>query len=793
MMKDFILNWRASVQRDVLNENKILHEASEEEIEVIEDVLSDLDPAKLPMNDAFGGKLRKVIPFEAVSGKIGEMVNALGQAGYQVDLKNGTVSYETEREHEGKVYKSKKTLKINKLLGGLLKHKEKQDDIYYKMQKPRQVKFNYDSTRAEKLKADEELTKLNRDLEQLNQVGKKAYRGMDKWMHKNSVKKYLAAWEEKAGFFKNNPEAFAGFSIIASRHPVDVLRMSDFDDITSCHTLASRSGERGTFIKCAYAEAIDGGAIAYVVPTEDIKDFEEEYGPLEDATDEVLVDEMRGIGSIDPVSRIRIRVGRFGEEDVNHIGVPDRKVYGAEMSNFYETLKDWLVKSQEKVIEKLPRFKESDIGDKLKMYSGRKIGEEHVGKIKAKDLTPIGGTYQDNPFVQNLASLLDPEIGLRGEVDVEKTVAGDPGGFESSENEIEVPDGGSLSRLQDEIEEEAEDWNRRMEYISMEADVEDSGDGPQIDAAAYLSIPLGLDDLDEDEDFTDTGRNELRHNGREYAKYIFQELENMGIEWARPDGYNLSQYTIAYLHSGDFELRAMLRPGEDLADYIYDVDTFNDFGSALEWIDNNVDDLILPTALSVLRREEVLVGNKVDEFYRRMQDDPYDETDWTFDYMPEEGRIDVDLDDIPANIDQIRGLEEIYYDNDVIRELMNLRDFRILFKQLLFDQIPQFVQGESMYPRMSRGYTSYSPIHYGISFSLDNDDPEGQFESVELAVLNIDKEKASDILKKTYEQIAKQDKKYKKQQEFPFGKEEVSEKRLNERLHRNWYSYLNSK
>ena len=57
------------------------------------------------------------------------VVDALEQAGYIVNLKDGTVSYETRREHEGKVYKGKKTLKINKVLNGLLKHVEKRKDI----------------------------------------------------------------------------------------------------------------------------------------------------------------------------------------------------------------------------------------------------------------------------------------------------------------------------------------------------------------------------------------------------------------------------------------------------------------------------------------------------------------------------------------------------------------------------------------------------------------------------------------------------------------------------------------
>ena len=87
MMKNLILNWRMSVKRNVLNESKIIHEASDEEIEVIQGVLDDINPAGLPMNKAFDGKLRKVVPIGTVGGVVGEMVNTLEGAGYEVDLK----------------------------------------------------------------------------------------------------------------------------------------------------------------------------------------------------------------------------------------------------------------------------------------------------------------------------------------------------------------------------------------------------------------------------------------------------------------------------------------------------------------------------------------------------------------------------------------------------------------------------------------------------------------------------------------------------------------------------------
>ena len=42
---------------------KVLREVTEDEMRVLEDVLDDLDPANLPLNDLFSGKMRVVIPF----------------------------------------------------------------------------------------------------------------------------------------------------------------------------------------------------------------------------------------------------------------------------------------------------------------------------------------------------------------------------------------------------------------------------------------------------------------------------------------------------------------------------------------------------------------------------------------------------------------------------------------------------------------------------------------------------------------------------------------------------------
>ena len=53
---------------------------------------------------------------------------------------------------------------------------------------------------------------------------------------------YFQYWKENAGYIKKEINNIDNdkFSIIITRHPIDVLRMSDFDEITSCHSPASR-------------------------------------------------------------------------------------------------------------------------------------------------------------------------------------------------------------------------------------------------------------------------------------------------------------------------------------------------------------------------------------------------------------------------------------------------------------------------------------------------------------------------------------------------------------------------
>ena len=81
-----------------LYEEKVLREVTEDEMRVLEDVLDDLDPANLPLNDLFSGKMRVVIPFPTMDTEsdLGKFVKFFRDQEYKVDWDKGIVSAERD-------------------------------------------------------------------------------------------------------------------------------------------------------------------------------------------------------------------------------------------------------------------------------------------------------------------------------------------------------------------------------------------------------------------------------------------------------------------------------------------------------------------------------------------------------------------------------------------------------------------------------------------------------------------------------------------------------------------------
>lgn len=139
-----------------------------------------------------------------------------------------------------------------------------------------------------------------------------------------------------------NMDLGAGYSIIISRYPLDILRMSDHVDdeggeIQSCHS------PDGGWYHCAIKEAHLGGAVAYAVKTSDLEKIDLQ-------AKEVFKDKDRAVDGIYPIERVRLR--RFSHGDRMDILVPEIRTYSMKSSKkvpgFLEAVTAWAKKVQNK-------------------------------------------------------------------------------------------------------------------------------------------------------------------------------------------------------------------------------------------------------------------------------------------------------------------------------------------------------------------------------------------------------------------------------------------------------------
>jgi len=192
------------------------------------------------------------------------------------------------------------------------------------------------------------------------------------------------SWNKSARIYQDDPNIFKvakaaeNYSMIISRHPIDVYRMSDHAGITSCHSLDSSHSQ------CATQEAEDFGMIAYVVETKDLPRID-----LDD--DEVFYDADRhGPGSnlIEPLARRRLR-RYFNKKDNYDLAIPDTKEYGyADIPGFLNVLVDW------------------SRGIQKELVYGK---DGKLNKPEISDFIRMGGSYPDAPDMELFNRMFQPK------------------------------------------------------------------------------------------------------------------------------------------------------------------------------------------------------------------------------------------------------------------------------------------------------------------------------------------------------------------------------------------------
>jgi len=160
------------------------------------------------------------------------------------------------------------------------------------------------------------------------------------------------------------------FALILSRNPFDVIRMSDHDGWSSCHTPGHQ------YWHCAVGESKNAGGIAYLVPAEEVNKVDMD-------SKEIFVDSTRKVPGISPVSRLRIR--KFEDKKTEQqLAVPEDRVYGKNIPGFKERVRAILKNLQKDV-----------------------IGQQ---RLRMKDYYLMGGSYQDTPASVMFNKFFDDDL-----------------------------------------------------------------------------------------------------------------------------------------------------------------------------------------------------------------------------------------------------------------------------------------------------------------------------------------------------------------------------------------------
>ena len=346
-MNQLFENWNRYKSK-VLTED-LLNEISYEFAEHVEDWLADNGgELNLPFSDLFDGKTRTVVPLGRTiqpGSKIYRLIRWLEEQGYEVDFGSGLATKEFEsytgnpNDPNTKKIMRKKQQKIGKVLQRAAALNKRIDDA---REAGRQARTEfYEKQRAMTPREHIDLTDYP-PYQEANWAVEKAqieYKKHFKYeAYGGSLHEFIQFWEKDSRYFRENPdEMMTDYSVIISRHPVDVLRMSDHRNISSCHS------EGNSHFHCAVKEAKGAGSVAYIIETADL-----DMVDLEDG--EIFEDDDRGVDGIEPVGRVRLRrfdkTGTFTSDSKYSLLMPEKRIYGQDMPGFYEAIRDWALKAQ---------------------------------------------------------------------------------------------------------------------------------------------------------------------------------------------------------------------------------------------------------------------------------------------------------------------------------------------------------------------------------------------------------------------------------------------------------------
>tara|TARA_Y100000004_G_scaffold193438_1_gene255977 strand:+ start:103 stop:2529 length:2427 start_codon:yes stop_codon:yes gene_type:complete len=597
-------------------ESKLLRELTEDEFAIIEDAIDSMEPEDMAFNELFEGKTRLVIDFKAFdeTSDLGKFAKTLQDQGYKVDWEKGMVFAEREVSKGSSTddimaaitgarpekRKKKIQMKIGKLFGKIADVARRQDELLAIIQKkadrtlrhPGNVTGNEaaDALNAEQLENWERLSKqmtMYIPAPGLLQSG-----------HTYEVAQKMANfWKDNAEYIKKNMDKLYSdrYSIIITRDPVDILRMSDFQRITSCHSPPSREQSTEGYFKCAVAEAHGHGAVAYVVNTEDLLHATNtsniDSAEQEIQEGEIFADDMRGswVGlsdSLVPLSRVRLRQVRVNSGDppnmVDHqLAVPETRVYGSKIPGFQKRVAEWAKESQASVISK--------------------VGPDD-------NWIKYGGSYEDNNIKGLIYDLTGIELERVGK---------------NTETEDTLPEmdflESTMAAEQERCNELADDWTYRYQACQIRGEVTyDGGEGYYVEIDAKMHIRWEADEW-----------NSLP-DSRRIVEYWADELRDM--QWGFMDD---TSWGTRLHRDGDGIILSMQLDNEYLTEetagggggYAFNADDFEDVCIKV----NEIDDLyegVKGELTRMAKRDGYMDGGALNNFGSEVDNGEFSAYEW---------------------------------------------------------------------------------------------------------------------------------------------------------------------
>jgi hypothetical protein len=488
-----------------------------------------------------------------------------------------------------------------------------------------------------------------------------------------------AYWQNNAKYIKENISTLENnkYSIIITRDPIDVLRMSDFRNITSCHTPPSRAGG-DSYYKCAVAEAHGHGAIAYVVNTEDLlhatntSNINSAEQEIQDG--EIFADDTRGshvgLGGLNPVSRVRLRKFEYGSYDHTsdlveatewtQVAVPEKRVYGKDIPGFVDRVVAWARENQEEVLSKMPK--------------------DEAGLVDLDNFAIVGGSYEDTAQASGRRILMSQLTGLP-----EDQFVGDVGQDTETEDELDPTlfTAGRIAELQREVDAVVDKWNRRYRAASISAEVEHDEGQIIIFLKAWMTVTWELEEWH---------KLPLPNS----ARWPVDELNDLGWAWADKDnawihrrhkgpGGQRSENDLIQL---GFKIDPTKIPPPDWKPQIWaiEVSEVEQFGTAIDKIDDMYDDMKSLIARHYKYQGQMHGGEFLKLAHEIVNGEwPWATNAWT---VKTDNPHDPDeVYEITATIEYVFDPDEVEMNPKVLQMVLEDREFRMAVRKSMLDPI----------------------------------------------------------------------------------------------------------